>query len=431
MSDANMPSFKPLFPRRFSAFTPLGEQARMAQTGTATGFESLFSIARESTKPQRPPPSEAPVIVGELPLRPPPRPPRPVVEAPAAGDTPLTARAPAAAPAAPVEAAAPPPEVVIPRNWGPGPRPRVMSNRPPLAAPRPPVERPRPPSAYRQGGARPVPVPQPDLPPPPSAPRPAPRSASPGAQSAQAPAPAPAPAAQAGQSPGRSGARRGEDDLEGRLRKLLGEGPDADAELRDAVKKVVGAGGDPDASSAKIQLLERKLARLAGTLEEAERQRDEAQAVAAALEAQGPAPARNIYGQGVNEDDPQKGKKLALMKSILEDNRALRAALGIATAAPSPVASAEAAPPVAAPSSDPVASIASAEAAPPAAPSNDDLSVDADTDAVSEGGAASEVDPDDLEWEFTPFEEPEVDGAVKRIDVASLLGKGGPPLERS
>ncbi len=85
------------------------------------------------------------------------------------------------------------------------------------------------------------------------------------------------------------------------------------------------------AQNEKIQLLETKIKRLASSLDETERQRDEMQEWAQTLEASGGGALRNIMSAGIR-DDGNKKRKMALMKEILDINRAMRKELGIETA---------------------------------------------------------------------------------------------------
>lgn len=166
-----------------------------------------------------------------------------------------------------------------------------------------------------------------------------------------------------------------------------------------------------DADDGRVALLERQIARLAGALEAAERQRDEAQRVAAALEYQGPGLFANVRDPGLKADDPNREKKLSLMKTIQAENRALREALGRPM---SPVAEAVAAP------SPPVA-------AAPAPPAEPPPSAHEEPPAES---SAPETDPDDLEWQITPLADLGDDGPIPRIDVSALIGREPPPRER-
>ena len=78
-----------------------------------------------------------------------------------------------------------------------------------------------------------------------------------------------------------------------------------------------------EAQSDRVALLERKIQRLSGSLESAEKERDRAQRRANALEASGGA-LRSVMDAGLDEDDPLREKKLDLLKQILEQNREFR-----------------------------------------------------------------------------------------------------------
>lgn len=233
-------------------------------------------------------------------------------------------------------------------------------------------------------------------------------------------------------------------EIEDRFRRLLdrtlatgGVPADVEEELRKLISRILDSEREKirerelEAQNAKIELLERKIGRLAGSLEESEKQRDEAQKFAAFLESQGGGALRNVYEAGIKGEDPNKEKKLALMKKILDENRALRQSLGIelkevkdepkkaeaVKAAPAPVAPA------------PVPSVPAADISPdeePAPMAEDDT-------AAAEGSSEPEVNPDDMVWEVKPLantsEEINSSG-IKRIDVTGVLGKGPPPLER-
>ena len=180
------------------------------------------------------------------------------------------------------------------------------------------------------------------------------------------------------------------------------------------------------AQNDKIALLEKKISRLAGNLDEAERQRDEARQLAQALEANsgsGPVDVeriKNKFKTGLDGDDPRKAAKLAAMKELMEANRELRRQLGISLQAVTPKAEVAPAPdptPAPAPSPEPVA----------AAPVEPVIEVEDD------GGepAAPEVDPDDLPWTPEPEvaaapESDEMVGGVKRI--RTFAAKPPPPM---
>ncbi|MGQ9590732.1 MAG: hypothetical protein ACUVYA_10610, partial [Planctomycetota bacterium] len=86
------------------------------------------------------------------------------------------------------------------------------------------------------------------------------------------------------------------------------------------------------AQSDKIALLEKKVERLASTLRAAEDERDRARKRAQVLEASGGVFFGNLYDAGIDEDDPNRERKLLLMKEIFEFNKRVReelAACGI------------------------------------------------------------------------------------------------------
>jgi hypothetical protein len=153
-----------------------------------------------------------------------------------------------------------------------------------------------------------------------------------------------------------------------------------------------------EAHGEKIELLEKKIRRLAGNLEEVEKQRDEAREIAQHLEkfaGQGLSmdQIKQKYQIGLKKDDPNRERKLEVMREILEQNRDLRRKLGIAIneAAPEPAKEAEPAP-------EPVAAEAAAESTPDVA------------SPVTEGDAVvPEVNPDDEPWgaEETPAGNPD------------------------
>lgn len=229
-------------------------------------------------------------------------------------------------------------------------------------------------------------------------------------------------------------------EIEDRFKRLLdrtlaagGVPTDVEEELRKVISRILDSEREKirekemEAQNAKIDLLERKISRLAGSLEESEKQRDEAQRFAAFLESQGGGALRNVYTAGIKAEDPNKEKKLALMKHILDENRALRQSLGIqlsevkdepkseapaAKAAPAPAPEPE---PEPVPAEEPVAEAAS------------------ESESTDAEGSTPEVDPDDMVWEVKPLANTNQgvnEHGIKRIDVAAALGKGPPPLER-
>ncbi len=227
--------------------------------------------------------------------------------------------------------------------------------------------------------------------------------------------------------------------LEEELRKLIAHILDSErAKIRER---------ELEAQNAKIALLEKKVGRLAGSLEETERQRDEAQRFAAFLESQGGGSLRNVFTAGLKEGDPNKAKKLELMKKILDENRMLRQSLGITlsdpnapddTASPAP---AEVTTTLLGKGSDTsefrkeikadVAELkqASADLTPPPNPVVAEQEAAADVAAES---AAPEANPDDEPWEFKAIPDPGAGATasgIKRISVPAS-SSSAPPLER-
>ena len=80
-----------------------------------------------------------------------------------------------------------------------------------------------------------------------------------------------------------------------------------------------------EAYDAVIDLLERKVSRLARALEGTEKERDEARQRAHDLETKGVVvQGRNVMEPGLDEGDPFKGEKLALLRELVLDNQSLR-----------------------------------------------------------------------------------------------------------
>ncbi len=253
-------------------------------------------------------------------------------------------------------------------------------------------------------------------------------------------------------------------EIEDRFQRLLtrsladgGVSPQLEDELRKLISRILDSEREKirakelEAQNSKIELLERKISRLAGTLEETEKQRDDAQRFASFLEQQGGGALRNVFEAGLKEGDPNKERKLALMKHILDENRALRGHLGIALADPNaPDETQEQAPdstknPINQATPDTssfrremkadVAELKEAAShitehtphAPAALP--DDL----ESEALSrkEAGVGLEVNPDDEPWEVTPLADAGAGvnaSGIKRINVPTTFAP--PPMER-
>lgn len=229
-------------------------------------------------------------------------------------------------------------------------------------------------------------------------------------------------------------------EIEDRFKRLLdrtlatGSVPtDVEEELRKLISRILDSEREKirakelEAQNAKIELLERKISRLAGSLEESEKQRDDAQKFAAFLESQGGGALRNVYEAGIKGEDPNKEKKLALMKKILDENRALRQSLGIELSEVKDEPKKKEEPKAAAPAR----SVPVAEVVPePEALATEASPVDDTTDA--EGSSDPQVNPDDEVWEVKPLAnltEGTNQSGIKRIDVTGVLGKGPPPRE--
>jgi hypothetical protein len=191
-----------------------------------------------------------------------------------------------------------------------------------------------------------------------------------------------------------------DESLEGQLRKLAERVFD---EERQRIREK-----EMSAQNDKIDLLEKKIKRLAGNLEETEKQRDEAREIAQALEKMGGQglsmeQIKNKYKIGLSKDDPRREAKMAIMKELLDQNRELRRKLGIALneVKPEPAKAEVAAEPVAE-----AAAPASAEAEEPVAEGEESTAdlVNPDDepwspDETAGDSAASDVNPDDMPWE--------------------------------
>ena len=112
--------------------------------------------------------------------------------------------------------------------------------------------------------------------------------------------------------------------------------PELEKEMRSVVLKLLDDEREKihrqaqEAQNDKISLLERKVQRLAESLQSAEVERDQARRRAQALEASGGVPLRNILEAGLDEGDPDKERKLSLLKEIVQFNRDVRKDLAAA-----------------------------------------------------------------------------------------------------
>ncbi len=137
----------------------------------------------------------------------------------------------------------------------------------------------------------------------------------------------------------------GLDEIESKFKRLLehsiAEGRVVGT-LEEELRKVIATVFDQErqrireqemkAQNEKIQLLESKIKRLSTSLEDTERQRDEMQEWARTVEASGGGGLRNVFSAGMKDGDPNKKRKMALMKEILDVIRLIRKELGIDTA---------------------------------------------------------------------------------------------------
>jgi hypothetical protein len=210
-------------------------------------------------------------------------------------------------------------------------------------------------------------------------------------------------------------------------------GPELELKLRDMIAGILDSEREKmrdkelSAHNDKIALLEKKVARLAHSLDSTEKERDDARQLAEAMEKHGisAAEVKNKYRIGLDGEDPNRERKLALMRELVEQNRELRKALGIATRDPAEVAREVAEEtqrrkeeahkaklealgldePAAKPVETPLP-VEAAEAEPTA---------EAEPEAVASTGdepAAPEIDPDDQPWEAPaapPAKAPELD----------------------
>jgi hypothetical protein len=213
---------------------------------------------------------------------------------------------------------------------------------------------------------------------------------------------------------------KGLEDIEGVFRRLIDRSATEgklDPGLEEQLRKVATHVLDDErqrirekemqAQNEKIELLEKKIRRLATNLEETERQRDEARDIAQHLEkfaGQGLSveQIKNKYQAGLRGDDPNRERKLAIMKELIEENRELRRALGLPMNAPAEI-------PAQAP-----APAAQVDEPAPEAPTASDATAEAPADE----DVVAEVNPDDLPWE-APAAIPVSDspGAIKRIAI--------------
>jgi hypothetical protein len=174
-------------------------------------------------------------------------------------------------------------------------------------------------------------------------------------------------------------------------------GPELELKLREMVAKILDDERDKirekemQAQNDKIALLEKKVSRLANSLEETEKQRDEARQIAEIMQKHGLSyeEVKNKYRIGMADDDPNKARKMELMKELVEANRELRRQLGIVLI---PIEQTPAAQPAAAPEAS------TAPEVPPEAPAAPDAAAEADP-VPDEAPPADGENPDDAPWQ--------------------------------
>lgn len=215
-------------------------------------------------------------------------------------------------------------------------------------------------------------------------------------------------------------------------------------ELRNMVNHVLDAERDHIADQAKqaqskaIAMLEKKVARLAGSLDDVERERDLHMRRANAMEAAGGGRG-NIMDVGLGDDDPDKERKLSLLKDVFKQNQEMRDALkdaGIKIDSRRRRPKKPKAPPIeesleAQQDDDDQAADAPAEEAAPAAEQAPTASTDDDDPYANMGN------PDDDMWEPGMSFSTDVagddddgdDGPVKKM--TNFDNFAPPPLERS
>ena len=247
-----------------------------------------------------------------------------------------------------------------------------------------------------------------------------------------------------------------EDELRGVVSKLLDD-------ERELIREKA-----EEAQNDRILLLETKIGRLASTLEDAQQERDRAERRAQALESAGGGALRNVITGGIGEDDPDKVRRLELMKEIIRINREMREELGIdlleepvdevdSPQAVEPVATSAEAEEEASPEEvdssetfeEDVLSTEEADDSLLNLDAEEDTMIDLDTTEDEAEDAAdldasdarqcrvageSEVDPDDLPWE-APADEADDSEKVRIFKTGSVQSicaeqKAPPPLLR-
>ena len=199
-------------------------------------------------------------------------------------------------------------------------------------------------------------------------------------------------------------------------------GPELERDLRSMVSRLLDDEREKiraqaeEAQSDKIALLEKKVERLASSLQSAEKERDVARRRASALESSGVIAFGNVMEAGLDEEDPDRELKLKLLEQIVAFNKEVRQQLVSAgRAIPTRVRPAAAPAPAASPETAPAEqdAVPSQAAAPPLSPEPEEAPP---APAAAEGAESEEpggdppradaegesdppqVDPDDMPW---------------------------------
>jgi hypothetical protein len=220
-------------------------------------------------------------------------------------------------------------------------------------------------------------------------------------------------------------------------------GPDLELKLREMIAGILDSEREKmrekelSAHNDKIALLEKKVARLANSLDETEKERDEARQIADAMEKHGisAAEVKNKYKIGIDASDANRERKLALMRELMEQNRELRKQLGMKMRDPEEVArevaeeekrkKAEVAAARAEARGESAAAPAVESAPAPVAAAEPDVNESAAEDAPASG--EPEVNPDDLPWEATAAPKPAVEADDRGVKILRDFKKTEPP----
>jgi hypothetical protein len=219
-------------------------------------------------------------------------------------------------------------------------------------------------------------------------------------------------------------------------------GPELELKLREMIAHILDSEREKmrerelAAHNDKIALLEKKVARLANSLDETEKERDEARQIAEAMEKHGisAAEVKNKYKIGIDASDANRERKLALMRELMEQNRELRKQLGLSMRDPAEVARevAEEAQRKKAETEaakrealglDEEKPAAAAASAPTQEPEPEPAVADAGPDATGE----PEANPDDMPWEPTAAPKPAASADDRGVKVLRDFKQTAPP----